>query len=116
MTLFPAANACMIASPGAVSSTVHKNCIILTLANLLCMFVAAGECNTLEKQLSEVQASEASLSKAKAALEMKLTELEELLATTTSSRDELTGGHVCLHLVRAAALLGVNRRELLHVA
>jgi hypothetical protein len=52
----------------------------------------AGECNTLEKQLSEVQASEAGLFKAKAALEAKLAELEELLATTTASRDELTGG------------------------
>lgn len=54
--------------------------------------LAAGECSTLENQLSELRASEAGLSKAKTALETKLAELEELLATTTTSRDELTGG------------------------
>jgi phage shock protein A len=60
-------------------------------------FHNAGECSTLEKQLAEVQASEAGLTKAKAALETKLAELEELLATTTTSRDELTGGLRKLH-------------------
>eukprot|EP00882_Tetradesmus_deserticola_P034389 GHRQ01039429.1.p3 GENE.GHRQ01039429.1~~GHRQ01039429.1.p3 ORF type:complete len:106 (-),score=28.35 GHRQ01039429.1:34-351(-) len=67
----------------------------LLLVHVSCM-PASGECSTLEKQLSEVQASEAGLSKAKAALEAKLAELEELLATTTTSRDELTGGHDAL--------------------
>jgi peptidoglycan hydrolase CwlO-like protein len=60
---------------------------------LRCTFLTAGECSTLEKQLAEVQASEAGLTKAKAALQTKLAELEELLATTTTRRDELTGGH-----------------------
>jgi len=52
---------------------------------------AAGECNTLEKQLAEVTASETSLNKAKSGLEAKLLELEGLLATTTATRDELSG-------------------------
>jgi len=51
----------------------------------------AGECSTLEKQLAEVQASEAGLQKRKAELEAKLEQLEDLLASTTSTRDELAG-------------------------
>lgn len=51
----------------------------------------AGECTGLEKQLGEVQASEAALTKTKAELEAKLSELEELQAATAATRDELKG-------------------------
>lgn len=52
---------------------------------------AAGECSELEKQLSEVQASETALNNAKANLENKLEQVEELLANTVAARDELSG-------------------------
>lgn len=57
----------------------------------------------LEKQLSEAQASEASLSKAKAALETKLAELEELLLSSIATNEELTG--MWLYPVRGFAMV-----------
>lgn len=50
-----------------------------------------GECSSLDKQVAELQASEADLQKHKAELESKLEQLEELLASTTTTRDELQG-------------------------
>lgn len=41
--------------------------------------------------MAELQASEAGLKKSKAELEDKLQQLEELLASTTTTRDELQG-------------------------
>jgi hypothetical protein len=70
----------------------------LDIRLIMCVFVSAGECSTLEQQLADAQAFEAGLTKAKAALETKLAELEDLLAATTTSRDELTGGHCNLQV------------------
>lgn len=60
--------------------------------NLFADANAAGECTFLEKQVAELQASEAGLKKSKGELEDKLQQLEELLASTTATRDELQGG------------------------
>jgi hypothetical protein len=72
------------------------------LYNLLCNFTlnlllpcpGAGECTALEQQVAGLQSSEAALTQHKEELETKLQQLEELLASTTSTRDELQG--VCL--------------------
>jgi hypothetical protein len=53
--------------------------------------------------VTELQASEAGLKKSKAELEDKLQQLEELLASTTATRDELQGGQGAMHA--SAALL-----------
>lgn len=55
------------------------------------LLVSAGECTGLEQQVAELQSSEAALTKHKGELETKLQQLEELLASTTSTRDELQG-------------------------
>lgn len=57
----------------------------------LCATLLSGECSSLEKQLADVSASEAALTKANSSLEAKLAELEELMASTTAMRDELQG-------------------------
>lgn len=78
---------------------------------------AAGEVQGLEKQVQQLQASEAALSAAKASLESKLSEAEELLAKTQAQRDELQGKlglgrqqgcaqvllGCCMHTARCAA-------------
>lgn len=58
------------------------------------IFTTAGECSSLEKQVAELQTSESGLQKHKVELEDKLQQLEELLASTTSTRDELQGAHL----------------------
>lgn len=45
----------------------------------------------MEKQLAELQASETSLKKAKAALESRLSDCEVLLASTTATKEEVEG-------------------------
>jgi hypothetical protein len=78
---------------------------------------AAGEVQGLEKQVQQLQASEAALSAAKASLESKLSDAEELLAKTQAQRDELQGKlglgrqhgsakvllECCMHTARCAA-------------
>lgn len=61
---------------------------------LLHVGIHAGECQGLEQQLQQVTASEGALKTQKLALEQKVSQLEELLATTQAARDGLTGERV----------------------
>jgi chromosome segregation ATPase len=83
-----AGNLAWFAMPHALLSESQMSCEY----NLFADANAAGECTFLEKQVAELQASEAGLKKSKGELEDKLQQLEELLASTTATRDELQGG------------------------
>ena len=56
--------------------------------------ISPGECTGLEQQLQHLTASETTLKTQKQALEQKVSQLEELLATTQSARDDLAGKQI----------------------